>query len=293
MKGGEYEMNTIELNKLVPDPYQPRQVFDPIEMDLLKKSVQTKGILVPLIVEKYENGKYLVVDGERRFRVATELKLKNVPVEICDPMSPSDRMVMRFHLQDQHASWSPFDRARAISFFKNEQKLDNIQTGELLGLNPNTVKHWVSILLLSKRSQEIAINKRLPFSYLEKIARLTQLYLEISKDGNEKIESKLIEKLDRKELSNNQHFSILLRLFSKGEADKSLLKFLDNRQTIKQFMLNSEQGNSVEIDNLCYRARSLTSSIIKALKRKVNKDLNQSQTDKLMDLRNVIAQFIK
>lgn len=66
-------MNTLKLTLIKPDPMQPRQEFDPYDLNLLKKSIASQGILQPLVVEKIKgNGHYILVDGERRYRAATQ-----------------------------------------------------------------------------------------------------------------------------------------------------------------------------------------------------------------------------
>jgi ParB/RepB/Spo0J family partition protein len=286
-------MKYVKLSELVPDPTQPRQVFDPKTMELLEKSVSEKGILVPLIVEKTKNGKLLVIDGERRYRTACKLKLAEVPVEILEPMGAKERMIMRFHLQDQHASWTPFDRARAIAFFQQSEGLSIQDTADLLGVSRDTVYMWVSILRLSSRSQDYAVSKRLPFSYLEKIANITKTLVEATQEPAEQIELSLLEKLDKKEIGNNDGFTMLKRLLSKGEDPKKIVKFVYSRNSVKALLMDSETGNEVELDTLLYRASALKYSLSKALKEKLNKGMTQLQAEKLIELRKVIENFIK
>lgn len=252
-------MNKVKLSSLIADPSQPRQEFDVDEMERLIKSINEKGILLPLIVEETDKkDKYLICDGERRFKAATELGLKEVPVVIEKAMSPTERMIMRFHLQDQHSDWSVFDRARAILFFKETQGITNNQTSELLGISPRTVQLWTSILRLSKRSQEYIIKKRIPFSYAEKIRGFTIYYQKICDLDPEEIEMKLINKYESKIFGNVNDFWKLKQVTKERGSKVIMLKFLNNPQmTIANVLKGTKIGTSVELETLAYRARSL------------------------------------
>lgn len=70
------EILQIPLKNIVPDAEQPRKNFDPERMADLIGSIKKHGIISPLQVQDIGNGTYLLEDGERRFRAATELGLK-------------------------------------------------------------------------------------------------------------------------------------------------------------------------------------------------------------------------
>ena len=283
-------MEQINIKWIVPDPTQPRQSFDPKSMELLEKSIKDKGILVPLMVEKTADNKFLVVDGERRYRAATKLGIKTVPVEITQPMTTTERMIMRFHLQDQHASWTPFDRARAVVFFKDQGNLTNYETAELLGMTVQTVENWVGILKLSKRSQDLAINKRLPFSYLNRLAKVVNKYEQITDMPTEEIEKKLIKKLDNHEIANIKEFQFVANLLIKEEKSATMMKFLNTGMNVKVLLGVSDKGGNVKLDNLSYQAQSMINNL--KLCKKDKKDLEQKHIDKLLALRNEIKDFI-
>ena len=91
----------ISVDKIKADPKQPRQEFIPAEMHKLEKSVKERGILQPIIVEK-QGTLFVIVDGERRYKVSKSLGLKIMPCVVYEKMDSLDRLIMRFHLQEQH-----------------------------------------------------------------------------------------------------------------------------------------------------------------------------------------------
>jgi ParB family transcriptional regulator, chromosome partitioning protein len=71
---------TVAIGQITLPPKQPRRYFDPEKMAQLVRSVEELGILEPLLVRVLDSGKYELLAGERRFRAAQELGLKDVPI---------------------------------------------------------------------------------------------------------------------------------------------------------------------------------------------------------------------
>ena len=76
------EAKMVPLELLVPRKDQPRKYIDPTTMTGLVDSIQKLGILEPLLVRPLPDGRYEIIAGERRYRAARVLKLKEVPVVV-------------------------------------------------------------------------------------------------------------------------------------------------------------------------------------------------------------------
>jgi ParB family chromosome partitioning protein len=72
------ELRQIKLSQIVADPDQPRRQFDQIGIDDLAASIETHGILQPIVVTPFEGG-YQIVAGERRFRAAQIAGIDKIP----------------------------------------------------------------------------------------------------------------------------------------------------------------------------------------------------------------------
>lgn len=80
LKESAQEVRNINLAEIMPNPEQPRKVFDEDEMIDLAASITEHGVLVPIIVNKTEaNEKYVIVAGERRYRAANRAGLVEIP----------------------------------------------------------------------------------------------------------------------------------------------------------------------------------------------------------------------
>lgn len=72
------ELRQIKISQIVADPDQPRRQFDQIGLDDLAASIETHGILQPIVVTPFEGG-YQIVAGERRFRAAQMVGIDKIP----------------------------------------------------------------------------------------------------------------------------------------------------------------------------------------------------------------------
>ncbi len=218
-------MQKIKISQIQADPLQPRQEFDVIYLKQLELSIAQHGVLQPIILEKVGVNKYLLVDGERRFRCAKKLGLKEMPAEVVKKMSELERLVKRFHIQEQHKNWSNFDKAIAIKYMLGTKEITGKELADLLGVTANTLNQLVLLLGLSKRNQTLATDKRIPFNVLGFIARTSVAVKD--KVKNKKVENILVDMyLDDKLASLD--FSDYTYAFKHGE-DKLVNAFISKK----------------------------------------------------------------
>ena len=77
------DVSTVAIEKIVPNKWQPRQTFDPEALDELVASIQTHGILQPLVVRQADLG-YELIAGERRLRASKLAGISEVPIRVID-----------------------------------------------------------------------------------------------------------------------------------------------------------------------------------------------------------------
>ena len=76
------EIQEIPIVNITPNRYQPRTVFDDARIEELALTIRTHGLIQPIVVRQYEDDKYEIIAGERRFRAATKLGWEKVPAII-------------------------------------------------------------------------------------------------------------------------------------------------------------------------------------------------------------------
>ena len=80
----EVKVVKVAINQIFPNPYQPRKNFDEEALRDLSASIAQFGVLQPLLVAPADNGRYMLIAGERRLRASKMAKLQEVPVIISE-----------------------------------------------------------------------------------------------------------------------------------------------------------------------------------------------------------------
>ena len=75
----EKKLLMLKPDDIIPCAHQPRKNFDGYELQTLADSISVSGIIQPLTVRKGENGKYILISGERRLRAAKIAGLRRIP----------------------------------------------------------------------------------------------------------------------------------------------------------------------------------------------------------------------
>ena len=107
------------IERIHPNPYQPRTVFDDAKLKELTDSVAEKGIIQPLIVRKSGTNEYELIAGERRWRAAQKVGLKEVPVVIKD-VSDEESLEIAIIENIQRADLNPVEEARGYKRLMDE-----------------------------------------------------------------------------------------------------------------------------------------------------------------------------
>lgn len=271
----------VKIDLLVPDPNNPRQEFNLREMAVLKSSISTKGILQPITVEKWNN-KYLIIDGERRYRTAKALGWKEVPVTILEPMSELERFSTRYHIQEQHSGWSAFDKAKAISLFKTATGLNTTEIAEMLGMQKTMVSEYISLLSLSKRSMSISNERKLTLKVIIALSRLKKSIEDVPLSI--KLENAVVDRIESGMIVNSEQitrFTSCINFLEENPAKQLKLvnKIISNPDySPNQASKESEQGDYVsqkKVLNYCRMVTGYTKIAAKAAYTLTDKELEK------------------
>ena len=147
----------IEIEKIHPNPYQPRHEFDEAKLQDLADSIRMYGVLQPLVVSRHEKTKddgglaveYELISGERRLRASRLAGLDQVPV-IIRSSEQTDREKLELAIIEnlQREDLNPVDRARAFDRLVNEFKFKHGEIGAKVGKSRVYVTNTLRILAL-------------------------------------------------------------------------------------------------------------------------------------------------
>ncbi len=150
----------IDVDKIVPNPFQPRREFNEQEMQSLADSIRQYGVLQALVVTRKEVPKedgglgveYELIAGERRLRASKMAGLSQVPVLIKVGDEENDLMKLELAIIEniQREDLNPVDRARAFERLINEFGFKHLDISKKVGKSREYVSNSVRLLALPK-----------------------------------------------------------------------------------------------------------------------------------------------
>jgi len=151
----------IEVEKIKPNPYQPRRDFKEEELKDLAESIRTHGILQPLVVSKIEreteNGtevEYQLIAGERRLMAAKMIGLERVPVIIRDIDDKRYKLELALIENVQRSNLNPLEAARAYVRLQEEFNLTQMEIAIRVGKSREAIANTIRLLKLPPQIQE-------------------------------------------------------------------------------------------------------------------------------------------
>jgi ParB family chromosome partitioning protein len=137
----------VPIAQLRPNPEQPRKQFSEDHLAELTDSVREKGVIQPILAEEAEDGTYLIIAGERRFRAAERAGLVQVPV-LPRRFSREEKLEIALIENLQREDLNPIDEAQAYRSLMESAALTQEQLAGRLGLNRSTVANALRLLRL-------------------------------------------------------------------------------------------------------------------------------------------------
>jgi len=137
----------VPIDKVKPNPNQPRRTFRPEDLNDLAASIREKGILQPLIVREIDGGMFEIVAGERRWRAAQQAQLHEVPVLV---RAFSDAEVIEVAIIEniQRADLNPIEEALGYSLLMKSYDRTQDKLAKVLGKSRSHIANMVRLLNL-------------------------------------------------------------------------------------------------------------------------------------------------
>ncbi|HEX6290807.1 MAG TPA: ParB/RepB/Spo0J family partition protein [Herpetosiphonaceae bacterium] len=153
-------LQEVSVAAIVPNPHQPRAVFDPAALDELTESIKQHGILQPLVVTRLSSGDYQLIAGERRLRAARQAGLDAVPVVIKEA-SAQQQLELALIENIQRADLDPIEEARAYAMLEDQFGLKHGEIAQRVGKSRSTISETLGLLKLPLEVQEMVSAGRL------------------------------------------------------------------------------------------------------------------------------------
>lgn len=151
----------IEVEKIKPNPYQPRKDFNEESLKELAASIRELGIIQPLIVSKIEKEtesgtsvEYQLIAGERRLKAAKMIGFESVPVIVKRISQAAENMEMAIVENIQRMDLNPVETARAYARLADEFGLTQREIAVKLGKSRETIANTLRLLSLPTEIQD-------------------------------------------------------------------------------------------------------------------------------------------
>ncbi|HQO39519.1 MAG TPA: ParB/RepB/Spo0J family partition protein, partial [Spirochaetota bacterium] len=158
---GVSKNNVIELalDRIIPNPDQPRTYFDETEIHGLAESVKSVGLIQPIIVRE-RDGLYIIVAGERRYRACKLNEMKTIKAIIIEA-DDEQNLTMALIENIQRESLNPIEEAKAYKVLINRFKLKQQDLARKVGKERTTITNSLRLLNLPEEIQEAIIDKKI------------------------------------------------------------------------------------------------------------------------------------
>ena len=154
----------INIDLLVPSPYQPRRVFNESALSDLVHSIREKGVLQPLLVRQRPDGIYEIIAGERRLRASKQAGLTQVPVIVKDF---DDKTALEVALIEnlQREDLNPLEEAEAYRRLLTEFQYTQDELSQVVGKSRSHVANMMRLLDLPMDIKQLIENKELTIGH--------------------------------------------------------------------------------------------------------------------------------
>lgn len=232
----------VDVNKVTPNLYQPRQDFDQEKMDELKESIKTHGIIQPIIVRESTDG-YEIVAGERRLKAAKEIGLEKVPV-IIKQFNNLKTFEIALVENIQREDLNPIDQAFAFKRFIDEFKMTHQELAEMTGKSRAFISNSVRLLNLDDWVKERVSNGKISLGHAKVLLSLENK--QIQQEFGQKIIEQVLSVRELERLVSRWHKKDKKgsvqrnKVHTFPDLEKELIEKLGTKVKIK---FNGKRGN--------------------------------------------------
>lgn len=300
------ELMHLSVDAISPNPENPRLIFDQEKLDILAESISEVGILVPLIVFEEEDGKYLLLDGERRWMCAKRLNLKDIPANVIAKPNKIENILRMFNIHNVREDWELMPTALKLGDLINELGITNERRlNELISLSIGMIRRCKTVLSLPRKYQKGILNREFKADFfiemdakaLRKLEKVLPNFYK--KYGKEKLINLFVSMLKNGKIKSVTDFRFLQKMLDAKNLGLSskVIEDLVKRIVVRQEMGFREAYGLVEdlinVSKVEEKAARL-SETFRSLKYDA---LKKKEKDKLravlLDLRDTINRILR
>ena len=152
----ENEIITIKLDDIIPNRFQPREMFDEQSMQELADSIKEHGVIQPIIVRQVDN-KYEIIAGERRYKASVMAGKTDIPALVKNK-DDKESSIIAFIENSQRKDVSPIEEARTCERILSNNDITQEQLAKQLGMSQSTLANKLRLLTLPIEIQDALLH---------------------------------------------------------------------------------------------------------------------------------------
>ncbi|WP_293832823.1 nucleoid occlusion protein [uncultured Phascolarctobacterium sp.] len=167
----EVKVVKVPIDTIFPNPYQPRKNFDDAALEDLSASIAQYGVLQPLLVSPAEDGRYMLIAGERRLRASKMAKLAEVPVIISEYTSQQIAeiaLIENLQREDLHY----LEEAEGYEKLMNQFHITQEAMAARVGKKQSTIANKLRLLRLSAPVRKVLMDAELSERHARALLKL-------------------------------------------------------------------------------------------------------------------------
>ncbi|RNB79979.1 nucleoid occlusion protein [Brevibacillus nitrificans] len=171
------EIRQIPVEEIVPNPYQPRTVFDDERIDELCQTIRTHGLIQPIVV-RVRDGQYELIAGERRLRATKKLGMERIPAivkEFNDAQTASIALIENL----QREGLTAIEEAVAYQKLIDLHSLTQESLAQRLGKGQSTIANKLRLLHLPQEIQDALLARQVTERHARALIPLKQTELQV------------------------------------------------------------------------------------------------------------------
>ena len=177
-KGSSF-ISEIDIEKIKPNPDQPRVDFDDESMEELATSIRKIGLIQPITLRELEDGAYQIIAGERRYRASMMLNLKTIPAYI-KTVDDEDVMEMALVENIQREDLNAIEIALTYQKLIDSQSLTQEQLSERVGKKRATIANYIRLLKLPAEVQMGLKDKKIDMGHARALVTIPDPVLQLN-----------------------------------------------------------------------------------------------------------------
>lgn len=216
LDNNEGEVQSIPIDKIKPNYFQPRKNFDEEKLQELADSINEHGVVQPIVVRSYGEDQYEIVAGERRWRACRLLNMETIPAIVRDF---NDRQVTEIALIEnvQREDLNPIEEAWAYKTLLDEFNLTQNELSNRVGKSRSFIANMMRLLNLPVEIQECLSSGQLSIGHARALLPLENIDKQIE----------LAKKIIENELTVREVEKIVKDLLSEKDKDRKKEKEVD------------------------------------------------------------------